>query len=90
MRIQLINAHHVSLASAIAETGAAGDCVGNECSDIESEQTRQVGREASRAAGRQRKRGIHQRGVDVRRSHGLAVAHEQAAERCALESAEVT
>jgi len=41
VRIQLINAHHMSQASAISETG---DCVGNECSDIESEQTRRVER----------------------------------------------
>ena len=47
----------MSLASAIAETR---DCVGNECSDINSEQKRRVGREAARAAGRQRKRDIHQ------------------------------
>jgi len=66
VRIQLINAHRGtfclspdSLTNQLAETGE-DDCIGNECSDTESEQTRRVGREAARAADRQRKTGLRQ------------------------------
>ena len=73
LRIQLIN----------------DDCVGNECSDIESEQTRRVRREASRAAD-----GARGREVSTSKELTFAVLTEwqslmkRPPERCALESAE--
>jgi len=91
VRIQLINAHHMSLAGAIAETGAAGNCVGNE------QRYRIRAHEASRKRGCQSRWSPEEERYPPVRSwrspfsrYGLAVAHERAAKRCALESAEVT